>query len=275
MKIKFIGVGGAFAPISKGNSNMLIESDCGHKMMIDFGQTAPYILRDELGLDFRDIEAVYISHLHSDHACIEQFAFSRYFLPKEDINKKTVKPILFMNSELMHEAWEHSWRGGLESVEGKVNNLTDYFECHAIKDNVQFNWRGIEFQPVQTLHISSGYAFKNSYGLLIRPYKIIEATGSDLLQTVKEYRSSIFLTTDTQFCPYQLRAYYNQSDIIFHDCETLKGFKSHVHAHYNDLNTLPLETKSKMWLYHYGDKIETVKDDGFLGFVDKFQQFEF
>lgn len=257
MKLQFLGVGGAFAPISKGNSNMMLFDDPHKIMMIDFGATAPYIFRDELGKNFHDIDAIWISHLHSDHiGGLEHLAFSRYFIPKKDDKGNVVKIKLFMVPELMRELWETCLKGGLESVEGKVMNLTDYFECHPVEVNYHFIWEGKIFQPVQTIHIMSGYQFKNSYGLLIG--------------TIRK----TFVTTDTQFAPEQLRYFYSQASQIFHDCETLEGFRSHVHAHYDDLKTLERDTRKKMWLYHYGDKRPTVLEDGFLGFVNKHDFFE-
>jgi hypothetical protein len=64
------------------------------------------------------------------------------------------------------------------------------------------------------------------------------------------------------------------ADVVFHDCETYP-FKSGVHAHYDDLVTLPKEQKAKMWLYHYGpDPKQNANKDGFCGFVQKGQTFE-
>ena len=57
------------------------------------------------------------------------------------------------------------------------------------------------------------------------------------------------------------------------DTETYVN-RSHVHANYADLKTLPAETKAKIWMYHYGDKIPTFKEDGFQGFVEKGQVFD-
>ncbi len=257
MKLKFLGVGGAFAPISKGNSNMLLESDSGKRLLIDFGTTAPYIYRDELGYDIRDIDGIWISHLHADHiGGMEFMAFARYFQPLKDAGNNVIKPKLYMIPELMQELWESSLKGGLESLEGKVMNLTDYFDCKCININSSFMWENYEFTPVQTIHVMSGYKFKHSYGLIIR--------------SPIGYKT--FITTDTQFAPYQLNTFYKDANIIFHDTETLP-FKSNVHAHYNDLNTLPKEIKNKIWCYHYANKIDTYKEDGFAGFVDKFQEF--
>lgn len=65
------------------------------------------------------------------------------------------------------------------------------------------------------------------------------------------------------------------ADVIYHDCET-SPFKSGVHAHYNDLKTLPSATKAKMWLYHYqpGEKPDALAD-GFLGYATKGQSYDF
>ena len=264
MKLKFLGVGGAFAPISKGNSNMMLTSDAGKRMLIDFGATAPYIYRDELGLDFRDIDAVWISHLHADHiGGMEMLAFARYFMPKKDEKGNIVKVKLFMVPDLMKELWETSLKGGLESMEGKVMNLTDYFECIPVPVNSKFYWENYEFQPVQTIHVMSGYQFKNSYGLLIKgPFRGAENN-----------EHTTFITTDTQFAPNQLQHFYSLADLIFHDCETLP-FRSNVHAHYDDLVKLGVGTKAIMWLYHYADIRPEFEKDGFLGFVTKGQEFD-
>lgn len=256
--IKFLGVGGAFAPISKGNSNMLLTSR-GKHMLIDCGGSVQYTLKDEFGVDPRDIDALWISHLHADHiGSMEWFAFYRHFLPKKDEAGNAVKPKLYTVGSLMEELWETSLKGGLQSVEGKVMHLTNYFDCVPVAGNTTFSWNGLSMTPVQTVHVMSGYTLKESYGLMI---------------TSEDSGKRTFVTTDTQFNPYQLRAFYAQANQIFHDCETLEQ-KSNVHAHYTDLKTLDAETKAKIWMYHYADKIPTFKEDGFAGFVDKGQTFE-
>jgi ribonuclease BN (tRNA processing enzyme) len=256
--IKFLGVGGAFAPISKGNSNMLVTSR-GKHMLIDCGGSVQYTLKDEFKVDPRDIDALWISHLHADHiGSMEWFAFYRHFLPKKDEAHNIIKPKLYMVNGLMDELWENSLKGGLQSVEGRVMHLTNYFDCIPVQENTNFKWEGFICTPVQTIHVMSGYVFKHSYGLLLKNIESGKTT---------------FVTTDTQFSPYQLRAFYEQSDQIFHDTETLP-YKSNVHAHYDDLKTLNTVTKSKIWMYHYAEKIPTFKEDGFQGFVEKGQEFD-
>lgn len=271
MKIKFVGHSGAFAPIEKGNSNMLFISDSGKMLAFDMGTTWPYIYRDEWKADFKDIDALYISHLHSDHAAIEQFAFSRFFMPKKDNNGTIIKPKLFMVKSLMKEAWETTWKGGLESLQGKIMNLTDYFECCPVSDNKSFIWEGYSFTPIQTVHVRSGYIIKHSYGLGIR--KLPEKITGGTTRLVDESTYDCYVTSDTMFDP-QLAEFYKKSKIIFSDCE-VSPFRSHVHPNYDDLKTLVPEYKKKMWLYHYNNEAPTWVEDGFAGFVKKGQEFVF
>ncbi len=259
MKIKFLGVGGAFAPMAIGNSNMMLTSDSGKRLMVDFGMTAPFIYRDEWGLAFNDIDAIYLSHLHADHCGgMELFAFSRYFMGPRDVQNQLIRPKLFMNKNLMKELWDTVLRGGLESLQGRMATITEYFDAFPIADNKHFCWEGYKFTPVQTIHVRSAYKIKYSYGLLIE-----SKDGSG---------KKVFLTTDTQFDT-GLLEYYKRADIIFQDCET-SVYKSHVHANIADLDTLDKKIKEKMWLYHYGNKVDISKM-GFAGFVEKAQEFTF
>jgi ribonuclease BN (tRNA processing enzyme) len=211
------------------------------------------------------IDRVYISHLHSDHAGgLEWLAFCTKF------NTKLKRPILHAVSDLMPELWYSTLRGGLESLQGEVAELSTFFEPHAIRPNAEFRWGGLAFQPVQTVHVVSGYKISHSYGLMMDFISRLDMTKPQEVRRV-------FYTSDTQFCPKQIETFYDQADLIFQDCETSE-FPSGVHAHYNDLRTLSDWIKKKMWLMHYQpDKVtdEQAKEDGFLGFVKKGQFFIF
>ncbi len=253
-KIQFIGVGSAFTTRDYYQSNALVISSTGKKLLIDCGTHAQFAL-EELGINNsnigNEIDGVYISHLHADHiGSMEWLALVTYF------NPGFKRPKLFGIQSLMADLWNRSLRGGLETLEGKLANLTDYFECHPVRINSSFIWEGIKFTPVQTVHVVSGMKIQHSYGL------IINELGS---------KKTVFFSTDTQFAPYQMRRFYETSDLILHDCETAP-FKSGVHAHYDDLNGLPESIKNKMWLYHYQpNPPQDSKKDGFLGFAQKGQ----
>ena len=256
MKITFAGVGSAFTDQRYYQSNMFITSRSGKRLMIDCGTDARFSF-GELGATNTNIgewaDGVYISHLHADHiGGMEWLGFCTFFNPKK------IKPKLYIVDTQIDSLWD-SLKAGMRSHEGRVLNLNDFFDVRAIPINDYFVLEKIQFTPVQTIHIMDGMRIVPSYGLLI-----YDLEGS----------STVFLTTDTQFCPRQIEKFYSMADVIFHDCETYP-FRSGVHAHYDDMVTLPAETKAKMWLYHYGpDPKQKPHKDGFCGFVQKGQTFE-
>lgn len=254
MKMQFVGAGSAFNR-EDGQSNVLVHKN-DKKLLIDCGTYCREGM-DLLGYSMDDIDALYITHLHADHiGGVEELAFKTYFNPTLE------RPKLFCNDLLMKDLWEQSLRGGLESIQGKVVTLTEYFECHPVQNSARFVWENIEFTPVQSVHVMAGYHIKHSYGLMIYD----QDWGTD-------YRK-VFYTADTQFCPNQINDFYKSADVIFQDCETAPYF-SGVHAHYDELETLPPSIKEKMWLYHYQPEPTQIPvKDGFAGIVARGQTFE-
>lgn len=273
MKIIFAGCGSAFTTEEYYQSNAIVQAPSGKRLLIDCGGDIRFAL-GKLGLSSKDIDAVFISHLHQDHiGGMEYFSLSRFFTRKQD----EPRPILFCVPELMEPLWG-CLRGGLETLETKVMNLTDYFDCQPVPINSSFIWEDIRFTPVQTVHIMSGYKIMNSYGLMIKQCQLsaehIRSKVVSFEEPIKTSGQQVFFTTDTQFCPNQIRKFYGMADIIFHDCETTP-FHSSVHSHYDDLKTLHSDEKRKMWLYHYSpNSKQDPKSDGFLGFVTRGQEFE-
>lgn len=251
MKLTFLGAGSAFT-IGDNNyhSNMILENDRGDRLLIDCGSDVRFSLT-EAGYTYRDIHHIYVSHLHGDHVGgLEWLAFSTKFDPSCD------RPQLYLCDRLADLLWNKVLSGGLSSIQGQVAQLSTYFHVHPIKENASFFWCGLEIHILQTLHIMSGFAFMPSYGLLFKTKK-----------------NTVLITTDTQFFPNQMRDFYNTADIIFHDCETA-ATKSKVHAHYDELLTLPEDIRKKMWLYHYNPgPLPDAVGDGFRGFVKKGQMF--
>lgn len=267
MKIKFIGVGSAFAGARLGNSNMVVEADNGKLLLIDCGFRAQDMLLDAYGINngtVGNIDSIYVSHLHADHiGGLEWLALCTFF------NPACPPPKLYCVGDLMQELWDKSLRGGLETlqVRGKPATaieakLTTYFAVEPIKINESFTWEGVKFTPVQTVHVISGFRIQHCYGLMIRR---------------EEGGRQYFLTGDTQFAPNQLRDFYGAADIIFHDCETTP-FQSGVHAHYDELKMLPDDVKERMYLYHYNSEEDErnprAVEDGFAGFIGVGQEFE-
>ena len=250
MELQFLGSGGAFTT-ENYHSNMVLTDDNGYKLLIDCGTDIRHSLK-EAGLNFQDFDAIYISHLHGDHAGgLEFIGFASYFTPD------CPKPTVFISKLMAAPLWNQVLSGSMSSVQGKIVDINDYFNMMKIGTHGKFSWSGIEFQLVQTLHIMNGFNFVPSFGLLF------EMNGK-----------KVFLTSDTQHCPHQISDFYEMANMIFHDCETAP-YMSGVHAHFNELKTLPDETKAKMWLYHHNDGIKPNADEaGFQGFVEKGQIFK-
>lgn len=268
MILKFTGVGSAFAPREFYQTGAALVSDDRDEkcLLIDCGSDARFSL-PEADIDLDEIDGVYVTHLHADHVGgLEWLGFCTYF------NPDLPRPKLYGVSGLLSELWHSTLRGGMESLQGEIATLPTYFDVRPIWPNEAFKWRGIRLQPVQTVHVVSGYKIQYSYGLMITGPGVIDFDPPKGPPTTK-----VFFTGDTQFCPKQIEAFYEEAGLIFQDCET-SSFRSTVHAHYDDLKTLAPETKAKMWLMHYqaGGIItdKTAKDDGFLGFVKRGQEFQ-
>lgn len=253
MKLIFIGTGSAFTVGGNYNSNMLlVDEKNNNKLLIDCGSDARHALFD-LGYTYKDIKDVYISHLHADHAGgLEWLALTNKFDPT------TKKPNLYIHSNVLKQLWDHSLSGGMRTLQGVIAELKDFFVVHEILENTSFMWNNYTFQLVQMVHVVSGFEFMPSYGLIF---------------TINN--TKIFITTDTQFAPFQLRDFYKSVDIIFQDCETILT-PSGVHANFKELITLDESIKKKMWLYHYNaGQLPDAKKLGFRGFVERKQVFQF
>ena len=221
-----------------------------HRMLIDCGTTAQKALFDA-GVDLSSVDDVYISHQHSDHCGgLEWLGFSRYF------GLNTKRPRLLVNESLFNSLWNDTLRGGMEHINGKHHRLNDYFDVKELKYD-WFKWHDSRLMQVPLVHMQSPQKTVYSFGLWI---------------------NTVFISTDCKFDNESLHECHKTASLIFQDCETYDwrgSNKSGVHAHYNELKTLPDEIKKKMWLYHYQDgEKPNAEEDGFAGFVYKGQSFE-
>jgi ribonuclease BN (tRNA processing enzyme) len=252
-KLIFLGSGSAFT-VGANNfqSNMLVVTEQNQKLLIDCGTDIRFSLH-AAGLSYLDITDIYISHLHSDHVGgLEYIAFSTLFDPR------CRKPNLYLSKDVASNIWDRTLSGGLRSLDGDIATLKTFFEEHTIERQGNFIWQEIRFDLVRVTHVDNGFYLMPSYGLFFT------------LKGVK-----IFLSTDTQLCLDKNGEYYEQADIIFHDCETSR-YQTPVHSNYGQLSNLPPRIKNKMWLYGYQPGLlPDAKKDGFCGFVECRQVFDF
>jgi ribonuclease BN (tRNA processing enzyme) len=253
MKLLFLGSGSAFTTGADNyHSNMLLINDRGDKLLLDCGSDIRFSLYDA-GFSYTDITDIYISHLHADHVGgMEYIGLTTLFNPRCD------KPKLYVSKDVASELWDRSLSGGMRDIGGNIADLNTYFELVKVDYNGHFIWQNHKFNLVRVIHIHNGFNLMPSYGLFFE------------IEGVK-----VFLTTDTQLCLAENGQYYEEADIIFHDCETSE-YPSPVHVSYDKLAQLPTKIKRKMWLYGYQPgALPDAKKDGFLGFVKRGQVFNF
>ena len=255
IQLIFLGSGSAFS-VGFGNfqSNMLLINEQGKKLLLDCGSDIRFSLH-EIGFSYLDITDIYISHLHSDHAGgLEYIGLSGKFDPR------CQKPKLYLSQEIATDIWDKTLSGGMGYIEGQNPELSDFFEVFPVQKNGYFSWENIKFHLLKNNHVDSGCCLMPSYGLFF------ELKGK-----------KVFFSGDTKLCFDNWKDYYEEADIIFHDCETSK-IPTPVHAHYEQLVDLPEKIKNKMWLYGYqqeGKDLSEAKKDGFLGFIQRGQVFAF
>ncbi len=256
MRLRFLGTGSAFVT-EPGNfhSNMLLEADTPdgvQRLLIDCGSDCRWAMAAQ-GLSQRDVDAVYISHLHSDHiGGMEWLGFTTYFNP--DLGR----PTLFIPESLAAPLWHTCLKGGMEVLDFGLATLDSFFDVRKVPDAGSFHWQGATCHLIPTEHLRArDGASMTSYGLLI-----------------KGPERTAYLTTDTRFNADPLLETYPQADVIFQDCETA-ACPSGAHSHYSHLMGVPEELRGRMWLYHYqaGPKPDCVQD-GFLGYVTPGQSFD-
>lgn len=251
MKLTFLGTGAAYN-VDEGvfHSNMLLESD-DEKFLLDCGGDIRHSLH-RIGYSFREINSVYISHLHADHCFgLEWLGMNCHY------GLNGYKPRLYIRDTLASCLWQHILKGAMTDLGDDQVDLSSYFDVQLLKDQEPFVWKEVLMQPIEMVHCVGKSHVTPSYGLFM---------------TTKKQKT--FITTDTQFTPEILMKYYEAADVIFHDCETsLK--KTGVHAHFNDLKTLSSKIKEKMWLYHYSDgPLPDAVAAGFCGFVKPREEFK-
>jgi len=252
MNLLFLGTGPAFG-VNPNNyqSNMVLSSPSGRKLLIDCGSDVRYSLLTA-GFHYREISDIYISHLHADHVGgLEYMGFTTKFDPQ------CATPNLIISDALADTMWENSLSAGMRIIGGKACTTEDFFHLKRVGADGLFEWEGVRFELVPSVHVAGDNEDMLSYGLFFA------------VDGVK-----VFITTDTRFAPDALGRYLEEADLIFHDCETAVH-PTGVHAHYYDLVTLPARIKQKTWLYHHeeNDVLNPVKD-GFLGYVKCGQNFD-
>lgn len=269
LTLTFLGIGAAFAKRNY-QSNALLETwinspeeDAAPSdvVLIDFGTTGPlalHALKDKPGFAYLDregainypaIRRIVITHTHGDHVggLEELAAMSTHVYGGDE------RPQLLGATEVLAKLWEHSLKGGLGAMGGRLATLEDYFhvtqispqgmQCFGPQDRYE-----LELFPTDHVRVTEKYDWP-SFGLVLR-----DSPRGD---------HAVF-SGDTRFDPEAMGEMMAGARIIFHEAQ-LEDCADPVHALVSELRTLPEAVRKKMHLYHVGD----AWDEGRYAFVDQ------
>ncbi len=250
MNFTFLGTGSAFS-IEYFHSNAILEVN-GKRLLIDAGGDIRRSLR-AAGLGLADIDAVMITHAHSDHwGGAEFLSYGSFFSPAFVVDGVRRRFKLFAHPTVRAVLWNSLKDSTVLPV--KSAQMSDYFDVADFSGDT-FVWQGVTFQLVKTLHCLDNGEPMPCYGLTWQT-----PTGR-----------TVWFSADAVLDREQ--PLFANADVVFHDCET--AFKTGVHAHYDDLLTLPAESRAKITLYHYNDgKRKDAVADGFKGWAVQSEKIE-
>lgn len=240
--ITLLGCGSAFATPEYWQTNFLLKSNSGKNFLIDCGSDIRHSLKEQ-NIAIDNIDAVYISHDHADHAGgLEWLAFSRLGKP----------PLTVFTSK----EYEYHLINTINSTLVRSVENTNYQLFFDIKPVTHFKWEEYNFKLIKNLHISLITPYR-SYGLVIKN---------------NNTNKKIYISTDTIEIRHN---HIEECDLIFHDCET-GDYISRCHTRIELLQKLPSVLKTKIIPVHYNTKpTQSSKDFAFGEFPSKGNSYEF
>lgn len=229
MQITWNGTGAAWAA-HFGNSSAVVESG-GTRLLVDCGHTVPSRLA-RMGLSLRDMNAVFISHLHGDHIYgLEEWGFRSYLI-------WNIRPTLLIAEDLIRPLWNRVLSGTMAQVCDKACHLDDYFEVIPMQVGKPqgFGPFTLEIRPVR--HVPNAH----SYGVKVAADGVAVGFTCDSLADADAW-------------------FYDETRLVFHDCSFTPPFVETVHAHFEQLCAYPQAFRQRTMLVHYDDSIQQKCED--------------
>lgn len=238
MKITVLGAGGAFSPMSRGNSAFMVEYK-DRRILIDCGATVPYVLRDEMGVPLQSVTDIIVTHCHADHiGGMEALLYACKYMPDSK-----GKPRVYATRRVMNELVAALRPGMGWNINGAAYSVDEEFFVPVLDDG-SIDDLNLEFCDVD--HVGNMPAAAVLLGRLMVSGDTLEPLNPD-----------VFLPED-------------QPSLIFHDAEF--GY-SDCHCPVGVLSgALTDEQRARTWLYHC--PATAVAPEGFAGVLQKGQVFE-
>lgn len=240
-EIMMLGVGNGFIKSTYQNNALLKISD--KLYLIDCGTTVWDSLHD-IGLCFEDIDGIFITHLHYDHCGgLDEAALYGAYAAHRKIK-------LILPTPLRPLLWEQCLRGTLENVSEDKMSLDDYFNVQWVDEGESFV---LGADPESRLAPSSGLIAHWIQTLHV-PCKFSSSLIID---------ERFFYSADMQADPALLCQLRNQGiETFYHDACFVDN---PVHACVHQLRDYPEDIRKQMYLMHYGEKPDNIKEADLCG----------
>ncbi len=176
MKLYLLGTGGAGNPVGRAQNCFLVESN-SCRLLLDFGEGCSSRL-ESLGLTFKDIDALYISHIHYDHwAGIPNEALYSYLTSCDKLRIITHERIATDLSNLILPLLPREFRSRVEFM--GINH--------------EFTLNDLKIELIPSKHSVL------TYGVVVKSKEII-----------------LYYTSDTEPAP-TIHSVANRADIVLHE----------------------------------------------------------
>ena len=240
MKILPLGIGGALSK-THYNTNFLVETSDGKKLLVDCGYTAFRSLLD-LGLSFDDIDGVFVTHIHGDHVLgLERLAVETQIVAKRKIP-------MYVPEEIAGALWDNVLKGLIggtwtdrETGKTREKGLEDFFDVHLVNEDAPFEALGLSAAGFSVPHLKG----RPTFGYLLQ-----EGTEG----------SVAMLVPDAHLEKEYMEVYGSLASVIFHDCFSVEP-KLPSHTAFTELVRMPEELRNKVILIHGDDgELENIDD---------------
>lgn len=255
MIITTLGTGGMYS-LKSFHSNYLVSAP-GHRgfMLVDCGSDIRMSLA-ALGLGFDDIDAVYVTHCHADHAGgLQYLAFASMFRPAEAPKIK-----LYCHGDIAAEIWQ-TLMPACRLCLGMPRTLASYFDVITIRTGEEALWKDITLTPVAWAHVK-GY----DRGGLAADAILYPISMPSYGVTLQHNGVKVHVTGDVcrDEVPNVVR-YLGEDDVAlaFVDCDTDPvTYQFPVHPKFEDWAGTPPDIRCRLRLTHYGDNAMVKSESG-------------
>ena len=224
VKLVFLGTGGWISPLNRNYVSIVLQpSNTNSLYILDFGEGAFKRMQKHKGIKPSNIKAVFISHIHGDHAL---------GLPGLLINLRA-----YGYTEVLK----------IIVLEKYVKFLESLFRETGVRDKVKYEIIGVKpFDKAFSDENIEAYTYPSKHSMESLMFKIV----------LKKEGKTVFYSSDTS--PFkEILDYIRGTDILIYEATFLEGFEeyAHVKGHSTIMDALNIALELKipyLIIFHEG-----------------------